>query len=82
VPQAESFTSLVSNKPPVQTLAFPHGLHDVSVALSKQLNLDVHNALKARRILTSKYWVGMHDEVKIGSGIDCAFFKEEGILNT
>jgi hypothetical protein len=75
--QAESFTSLVSNKAPVQTLAFLHGLHDVSVALSKQLNLGVRNALKTQRILSSKYWVGTHDEVKIGGGLIAPFLRRK-----
>jgi hypothetical protein len=75
--QAESFAGLVSNKPPVQTLAFLHGLHDISIALSKQLNLGAHNALKAQRILSSKYWVGTHDEVKIGGGLIAPFLRRK-----
>jgi hypothetical protein len=75
--QAESFTAMISSKPPVQMLAFLHGLHDVSIALSKQLNLGAHNALKAQRILNSKYWVGTHDEVKIGGGLLAPFLRRK-----
>jgi hypothetical protein len=75
--QAESFASMISSKPPVQTLVFLHGLHDVSIALSKQLNLGAHNALKAQRILNSHYWVGTHDEVKIGGGLIAPFLRRK-----
>ena len=75
--QADSFTAILSSKPPVNTLAFLHGLHDVSIALSKQLNLGAHNALRAQRILNSKYWVGTHDEVKIGGGLIAPFLRRK-----
>lgn len=75
--QAESFATMISTKPPVQTLAFLHGLHDVSIALSKQLNLGAHNALKAQRILNSRYWIGTHDEVKIGGGLIAPFLRRK-----
>jgi hypothetical protein len=75
--QAELFATMISTKPPVQTLAFLHGLHDVSIALSKQLNLGAHNALKAQRILNSRYWIGTHDEVKIGGGLIAPFLRRK-----
>jgi hypothetical protein len=68
---------MISTKSPVQTLAFLHGLHDVSIALSKQLNLGAHNALKAQRILNSRYWIGTHDEVKIGGGLIAPFLRRK-----
>ena len=75
--QADSFTAMLSANPPIHTLAFLHGLHDVSIALSKQLNLGAPNALKAQRILNSKYWVGTHDEVKIGGGVLAPFLRRK-----
>jgi hypothetical protein len=59
--------------PAISTLAFLHGLHDVRVGTASgrtalQTNLGAHNGLKAQRILNSKYWIGTHDEVKIGNG--------------
>ncbi len=67
--EADTFAMLASAKPVVETLAFMHGLHDVSITLSKQLNLGAHNALKAQRLLNAPYWVGTHDEVKKGAGL-------------
>ena len=66
---AQSFETLLTAQPPVKTLAFLHGLHDVSITMSKQLNLGARNALQAQDILESKYWVGTHDEVKVGGGL-------------
>ena len=67
--ESGSFAMLRDAKPPIQTLALLHGLHDVSLNMTKQLNLGAHNALKAQRILKSKYWIGTHDEVKPGAGL-------------
>ena len=50
-------------------LAFLHGLHDVSLKWTKQLNLGAHNALKAQKLLKARYWVATHDEVKRGGGM-------------
>ena len=75
--EADSFNAMLSTKPAVHTLALLHGLHDVSIALSKQLNLGAHNALKAQRILNATYWVGTHDEVKIGGGIIAPFLRRK-----
>lgn len=54
--------------PPLHTLAFLHGLHDVSISSAQQLNLGAKNGLIAQRKLKAKYWVGTHDEVKVGYG--------------
>lgn len=67
--EAETFGVLASAKPAIETLAFMHGLHDVSITLTKQLNLGAHNALKAQKLLNAPYWVGTHDEVKKGAGL-------------
>jgi hypothetical protein len=67
--EAATFSTVATAAPTIDTLAFMHGLHDVSITLTKQLNLGAHNALKAQRILNAKYWVGTHDEVKKGSGL-------------
>jgi hypothetical protein len=55
--------------PPLKTLCFIHGLHDVSISWGQQLNLGVYNGLQVQRILKSKYWVSTHDEVKKGGGL-------------
>ena len=55
--------------PPLHTLAFLHGLHDVSIGSAQQLNLGAKNGILAQRALRAKYWVGTHDEVKTGGGL-------------
>lgn len=55
--------------PPLHTLAFLHGLHDVAIGSAQQLNLGAKNGLLAQRILRAKYWVATHDEVKKGGGL-------------
>ncbi|KAF7939066.1 uncharacterized protein EAE98_001402 [Botrytis deweyae] len=61
--------TLVGNaQPPIQTLALLHGLQDISLPRA-QLNKGAHNGLKVQRLLNAKYWVGTHDEVKVGGGI-------------
>jgi Beta-lactamase superfamily domain len=67
--QAATFSAVSSARPRVQTLAFLHGLHDVSLKWMKQLNLGAHNAIKAQKLLSPKYWVSTHDEVKKGGGL-------------
>jgi hypothetical protein len=67
--ESATFAQLSTANPPISTLAFLHGLHDVSLTLSKQLNLGAHNAFKAQKLLKPKYWVGTHDEVKKGVGL-------------
>jgi hypothetical protein len=54
--------------PPLHTLAFLHGLHDVAIGSAQQLNLGAKNGLLAQRILRAKYWVATHDEIKKGGG--------------
>ncbi|KAF2268272.1 hypothetical protein CC78DRAFT_576281 [Lojkania enalia] len=58
-----------SADPPLHTLAFLHGLHDVKISAAQQLNLGAKNGLQAQRILQAKYWVATHDEVKKGGGL-------------
>jgi hypothetical protein len=60
---------LLEAKPPVQTLCLIHGLHDVTLKMTQQLNLGAHNGLKVQRALKPKYWFGTHDEVKKAGGI-------------
>jgi hypothetical protein len=55
--------------PPLTTLAFLHGLHDVSISTAQQLNLGAKSGLLAQRVLRAKYWVGTHDEIKKGGGL-------------
>ena len=69
--------SLPTAVPPVQTLALLHGLHDVSITFTKQLNLGAYNALKCQTMLKSRYWVGTHDEAKIGGGILAPFLRRK-----
>ena len=72
--ESASFSTIASAQPQVTTLALLHGLHDISLKKMKQLNLGAHNALKAQRILESKYWIGTHDEIKHGGGLIGRFF--------
>lgn len=65
----EALLPLQNASPPIRTLCFIHGLHDVSISWGQQLNLGVHNGLQAQRMLKAKYWVGTHDEVKKGGGL-------------
>ncbi|KAH8680703.1 hypothetical protein BX600DRAFT_444931 [Xylariales sp. PMI_506] len=52
----------------IQTLALLHGLHDVRIWMTKQLNLGALNGLEAVRATGAKYWIATHDEVKRGGG--------------
>ncbi|KAH7086135.1 hypothetical protein FB567DRAFT_471502 [Paraphoma chrysanthemicola] len=63
-----ALSPIATADPPLQTLAFLHGLHDVSISAAQQLNLGAKNGLLAQRILKAKYWVATHDEVKKGGG--------------
>jgi hypothetical protein len=70
--------------PPIRTLAFLHGLHNVRVGTvsgrtALQSNLGAHNGLKAQRILKAKYWIGTHDEVKRGGGLVSYFLQRDVI---
>ncbi|CAJ2514006.1 Uu.00g021250.m01.CDS01 [Anthostomella pinea] len=52
----------------IRTLALLHGLHDVRIWMTKQLNLGAINGLEAVRASGARYWVATHDEVKKGGG--------------
>lgn len=74
---APDLAVLARANPPIQTLAFLHGLHDIS--LGQQLNLGAHNGLEAQRLLAAKYWIGTHDEVKRGGGLVSWFLRRKVI---
>jgi hypothetical protein len=61
----------------LDTLAFLHGLHDVSISAAQQLNLGAKNGVLAQRMLRAKYWVGTHDEVKKGGGLISWFLRRK-----
>ncbi|KAF2864882.1 hypothetical protein BDV95DRAFT_508490 [Massariosphaeria phaeospora] len=63
--------------PPLHTLAFLHGLHDVSITNTSQLNLGAKNGVLAQRFLRAKYWIATHDEVKTGGGLMRFFLKRK-----
>jgi hypothetical protein len=69
-PSASPSASCPSSSPSqrIKTLALLHGLHDVGLRLTKQLNLGALNGLEAVRASGAKYWVATHDEVKKGAG--------------
>ncbi|KAL0932128.1 uncharacterized protein CTRU02_213081 [Colletotrichum truncatum] len=50
------------------TLALLHGLHDVRIWMTKQLNLGALNGLKAVEETQARYWIATHDEEKKGAG--------------
>lgn len=52
----------------VQPLALLHGLHDVRIWMTKQLNLGALNGIRAVGTSGAKYWIATHDEVKTGGG--------------
>ncbi|KXJ88208.1 hypothetical protein Micbo1qcDRAFT_111143, partial [Microdochium bolleyi] len=58
----------IASHPAIDTLALLHGLHDVRIWMTKQLNLGAHNGLEAVRACGARYWVATHDEVKSGGG--------------
>lgn len=68
---------VVSADPPLHTLAFLHGLHDVSISAAQQLNLGAKNGVLAQRALKAKYWVATHDEVKKGGGLVSWFLRRK-----
>lgn len=61
----------------MHTLAFLHGLHDVSISAAQQLNLGAKNGVLAQRLLQAKYWVATHDEVKKGGGLISWFLRRK-----
>ena len=72
---ADDIRPLATAEPRIHTLALLHGLHDVKITLTAQLNLGAHNGLRAQRICKAKYWVGTHDEVKKGAGLLSPFLR-------
>ncbi|KAK7997361.1 hypothetical protein PG989_005401 [Apiospora arundinis] len=52
----------------IETRALLHGLHNVRIWMTKQLNLGALNGLEAVRASGAKYWIATHDEVKKGGG--------------
>ncbi|KAK7958512.1 major facilitator superfamily protein [Apiospora saccharicola] len=52
----------------IETRVLLHGLHDVGIWMTKQLNLGALNGLEAVRASGAKYWVATHDEEKKGGG--------------
>lgn len=75
--EAASFSVMHSAEPFVENLALLHGLHDVSIWMTKQLNLGAFNAVDAARMLKCRYWVGTHDEIKKGGGLIAPFLRRK-----
>lgn len=57
----------------VQTLALLHGLQDVRIWATKQLNLGALNGVRAMRVSRAKYWIATHDEDKKAGGLIAPF---------
>jgi hypothetical protein len=81
---SDDFKIVRDASPPISTLAFLHGLHNVRIGTATgrtalQLNLGSHNGLKAQRVLNASYWIGTHDEVKKGGGL-VAWFLQRDVL--
>ncbi|KAF2681153.1 hypothetical protein K458DRAFT_392379 [Lentithecium fluviatile CBS 122367] len=76
IPHA-ALSPIAQADPPLHTLAFLHGLHDVSISSAQQLNLGAKNGVLAQRILRAKYWVATHDEVKKGGGLVSWFLRRK-----
>lgn len=74
---SHSVSHLTLADPPIRTLAFLHGLHDVRIGSAQQLNLGGHNGLKAQRTLKARYWIGTHDEIKTGGGLVAWFLRRK-----
>ncbi|CEJ82115.1 hypothetical protein VHEMI02201 [[Torrubiella] hemipterigena] len=67
--EASDLSFLASKSSLLSTLALLHGLHDVSIMYTKQLNLGGLNGIDAVRASGAKYWIATHDEIKKGGGI-------------
>lgn len=52
----------------LKTLALLHGLHDVRIWMTAQLNLGALNGIRAVRASGARYWIATHDETKRGGG--------------
>ena len=74
---AEDLRHLPKAMPPIKTLALLHGLHDIGISFTKQLNLGAYNGLKAQRMCEARYWVGTHDEIKKGGGLLAPFLRRK-----
>lgn len=72
-----ALSPIASADPPLHTLAFLHGLHDVAIGSAQQLNLGAKNGVLAQRILKAKYWIATHDEVKKGGGFVAWFLRRK-----
>jgi hypothetical protein len=75
----EAIALLKEHNPKLQPLCLIHGLHDVWLTMTQQLNLGGHNGLQVQRVYKSKYWVGTHDEIKIGGGLVAWFLNRKVI---
>lgn len=53
----------------INTLALLHGLHDVRIWMTAQLNLGALNGIEAVRASGANYWIATHDETKKGGGL-------------
>ncbi|OIW24697.1 hypothetical protein CONLIGDRAFT_636824 [Coniochaeta ligniaria NRRL 30616] len=53
----------------IRALALLHGLHNVRIWMTKQLNLGALNGLEAVRASGARYWIATHDETKLGGGL-------------
>ncbi|KAF1939008.1 hypothetical protein EJ02DRAFT_382642 [Clathrospora elynae] len=76
IPHA-ALSPIAKADPPLHTLAFLHGLHDISISSAQQLNLGAKNGLLAQQILRAKYWIATHDEVKKGGGFISWFLRRK-----
>lgn len=74
---ADNFSHIPSAIPPIKTLALLHGLHDINISSTKQLNLGAHNGLRVQRLVKAKYWIGTHDEVKKSRGLLAPFLRRK-----
>lgn len=70
---------LPHSQPQIHTLVLLHGLHDVGISWTKQLNLGGYNGLAAQRACKAKYWIGTHDEVKKAGGLIAPFLRRKVI---
>lgn len=52
----------------IKTLALLHGLHDVRIWMTAQLNLGALNGVQAVKASGARYWIATHDEAKKGGG--------------
>lgn len=52
----------------IQTLALLHGLDDVRIWMTAQLNLGALNGIQAAKACGARYWISTHDEAKKGGG--------------